>query len=182
MSEEIWDVYDADRRRTGKTVVREQSWGFEKYHLIVHVCIFYPYGRMLIQKRAHEKHAWANLWDVSAGGSALAGEDSYQAAEREVKEELGLSLDLKNNRPHLSINYERGFDDFYTVIRDLDPDRLVLQQEEVAEVRWATLEEVRRMEREHIFVPYFPGLIELMWQIRDNYDGAICLGSRTGRA
>ncbi len=181
MSEEIWDVYDAERRRTGRTVVREKSWGFEKYHLIVHVCIFHPDGRMLIQKRAHEKHAWADLWDVSAGGSALAGEDSYQAAEREVREELGLSLDLKDVRPHLSINYERGFDDFYTVILDTDPDQLVLQKEEVAEVRWATQEQVHQMERDRTFVPYFPGLIDLMWQVRDNYDGAIFQGNRAAR-
>jgi len=174
MAEEIWDVYDADRRRTGKTIIRQAAWGFEKYHLIVHVCIFHPDGRMLIQKRAHEKKAWADLWDVSAGGSALAGEDSYQAAEREVMEELGLSLNLRDIRPHLSINYERGFDDFYTVIQDVDLSRLVLQRSEVADVRWASLTEVRKMEKEHMFVPYFSGLIDLMWQIRDNYDGAIC--------
>ena len=174
MAEEIWDIYDANRCRTGRTVVREKAWGFEKYHLIIHVCVFHPDGRMLIQKRAHRKAAWPDLWDVSAGGSALAGEDSWQAAEREVLEEIGLKLNLRDVRPHLSINYERGFDDFYTVIQDVNPDQLVLQTEEVAEVRWATLEEVRRMERDHTFVPYFPGLIELMWQIRDNYDGAIC--------
>ena len=176
MAEEIWDVYDVNRQRTGKTIVRQKAWGFEKYHLIIHVCIFHPDGRMLIQKRAHRKAAWADLWDISAGGSALAGEDSWQAAEREVMEELGLKLDLKNVRPHLSINYERGFDDFYTVIRDVDLKQLILQESEVEEVRWASLLEVRRMERDHTFVPYFPGLIDLMWQVRDNYDGAIYQG------
>ena len=174
MAEEIWDVYDVKRQRTGKTVVRQAAWGFEKYHLIVHVCVFHPDGRMLIQKRAHAKNAWPDLWDVSAGGSALAGEESFQAAEREVMEELGLALDLRNVRPHLSINYERGFDDFYTVIRDVELNRLTLQTSEVAEVRWASLQEVRAMEKERRFVPYFPGLIDLIWQIRDNYDGAIC--------
>lgn len=173
MAEEIWDVYDVHRRRTGKTIVRQQAWGFEKYHLIVHVCLFNPAGQMLIQKRAHQKQAWADLWDVSAGGSALAGEDSYQAAEREVMEELGLPLNLRNIRPHLSINYERGFDDFYTVIRDLDLHRLILQPSEVSGIRWATLEEVRQMLQDREFVPYFPGLIDLIWQIRDNYDGAV---------
>ena len=178
MSEEIWDVYDVNRRRTGKTVIREKSWGFEKYHLIVHVCVFHPDGRMLIQKRAHEKKAWPDLWEISAGGSALAGEESWQAAEREVFEELGLKLNLRDVRPHLSINYERGFDDFYTVIRDVNLDQLVLQKEEVAEVKWASLQEVRQMETDGMFVPYFSGLIELLWQIRDNYDGAICQRSQ----
>ena len=174
MADEVWDVYDVNRQRTGKTVVRQQAWGFEKYHLIVHVCVFHPDGRMLIQKRCHEKNAWPGLWDISAGGSALAGEESWQAAEREIREELGLEVDLRNNRPHLSVNYVRGFDDFYTVILDVDPQQLVLQESEVAEARWASLQEVRQMLADHTFVPYFPGLIELIWQVRDNYDGAIC--------
>ena len=129
---------------------------------------------MLIQKRAHRKRAWPDLWDISAGGSAVAGEDSFQAAERETQEELGLSIDLSDQRPHFTINYSRGFDDFYAVIRDVDLNTLTLQESEVAQVRWATLREVREMEREHTFVPYFPGVIEMIWQVRDNYDGAIC--------
>lgn len=171
---EVWDVYDVNRQRTGRTIVREKNWGNEKYHLIVHVGIFDSRGRMLIQKRCHEKRAWADLWDVSAGGSAMAGEESWQAAERETREELGLAIDLRGVRPHFTINYERGFDDFYAVTADVEIASLVYQPSEVAEARWATLDEVRAMERDRTFVPYFPGVIELLWQVRNNYDGAIC--------
>ena len=173
---EIWDIYDEDRNRTGKTVVREQSWGFEKYHLIVHVGIFDQYGRMLIQKRHPDKAAWAGLWDISSGGSAVAGEDSRQAAERETYEELGIRISLDGVRPNLSINYERGFDDFYAVILDadsLDLASLRLQEEEVSEVRWADRDDIRTLMKSGAFVPYFPGVIELLFEVRDNYDGAI---------
>ena len=111
------------------------------------------------------------------GGRVRLGETAEHAVVREVREELGRSLNLKDIRPHLSMNYERGFDDFYTVIQDVDLNRLVLQTSEVAEVRWASLQEVRLMEKNHTFVPYFSGLIDFLWQIRDNYDGAICQGS-----
>ena len=171
---ELWDVYDVNRVRTGKIISRPAAWGEETYHLIVHVCIFDSNGRMLIQKRCHQKRAWPDLWDVSAGGSALAGEESWQAAERETREELGLVLHLKDVRPHFSINYTRGFDDFYAVIADVDLKSLTLQESEVAEVRWATPEEIWKMEAEHTFVPYFPGVIDLIRQTRNNYDGAIC--------
>ena len=175
---EIWDVYDENRNLTGRTVTREKKgWGNEKYHLIVHVGVFDREGRMLIQKRCAAKKAWPNLWEVSSGGSALAGEDSRAAAERETFEELGLKIDLTGVRPHFTVNYERGFDDFYTVIVDssqLDLSSLKLQEEEVAEVRWATLDEVRELQKNGQFTPYFPGVIELLWQTRDNYDGAIC--------
>ena len=32
--------------------------------------------------------------------------------------------------------------------------------------------------RMQLFVPYFSGLIDFLWQIRDNYDGAIRQESR----
>ena len=171
---ELWDIYDVNRRKTGKIIERPAAWGQEAYHLIIHVAIFDSMHRMLIQHRAPEKHAWRNLWDISAGGSALAGEESWQAAERETFEELGIRLDLRQTRPHFIINYTRGFDDFYTVeLPGLDIASLKLQAGEVDRVRWASRDEVRQMLKEESFVPYFPGLIELLWEVKDNYDGAI---------
>ena len=171
---EQWDVYDVNRQRTGRIIERPSAWGQEAYHLIIHVAIFDSEHRMLIQRRSPGKQAWADLWDVSSGGSALAGEESWQAAERETFEELGVRLNLKDVRPHFTVNYTRGFDDFYTVeTDDLDLSSLALQDSEVAEVKWASLDEVRRMLQDGTFVPYFPGLIEMLWQVRDNYDGAI---------
>ena len=172
---ELWDVYDVNRNRTGKIIPRPEGWGQEAYHLIVHVGIFDKEGRMLIQRRSPRKHAWADLWEISAGGSALAGEDSWQAAERETFEEIGIKLDLKSVRPHFTVNYERGFDDFYAVIIDhIDLSSLILQESEVEEVRMATQEEVHQMMKDGRFVPYFPGVVDLLWQTHNNYDGAIC--------
>ncbi len=170
---ELWDVYDVNRNKTGKIIERGSSWGNEKYHLIIHVAIFNKEGKMLIQKRAACKKAWANLWDISCGGSAVAGEDSHTAAEREVKEELGIDIDLRNVRPHFTMNYERGFDDFYTYETELNPEELTLQTEEVDSAKWASLDEVRELFRKGEFVPYFQPIVELLWQVRDNYDGAI---------
>jgi len=172
---EFWDVYDAERHRTGRIIERAASWGNEAFHLIVHIGIFNASGQMLIQHRARDKHAWADLWDISAGGSAMAGEDSYQAAERETREELGLEISLAGIRPHFSINYTRGFDDFFAItVPDLDIETLTLPDGEVAEIKWASLNEIHQMMDMKTFVPYFPGVIDLLFQTRDNYDGAIC--------
>ena len=70
---EVWDVYDAARRRTGAAARRGEPLPPGGYHLVVHVCLFSPDGRMLIQKRSREKRSWAGLWDLSSGGCALAG-------------------------------------------------------------------------------------------------------------
>ena len=80
---ELWDVYDINRNKTGKTAVRGEGLPEGGYHLVVHVCIIGSDGRMLIQQRQPFKHGFSNLWDVSAGGSAVAGETSSAAAMRE---------------------------------------------------------------------------------------------------
>ena len=42
--------------------------------LVVHICLFNARGEMLIQQRQSFKSGWSNFWDVTVGGSAVAGE------------------------------------------------------------------------------------------------------------
>ncbi len=170
---ELWDVYDVNRKRTGRVIERKKGFGQEAYHLIVHVCVFNAKGEMLVQHRAPDKAYMPGRWDVSAGGSAVAGEDSWQAAEREIREELGLEVSLRDVRPHFSINYTNGFDDFYTVEMELNPEELRFPDGEVTEARWCSLEEIRQMLADGRFVPYFAGVLELLFETWNNYDGAI---------
>lgn len=60
------------------------------------------------------------MWDLSVGGSAIAGESSSQAAERELAEELGLKMDQSDVRPQFTTTFRNGFDDYYIVKNDFD--------------------------------------------------------------
>lgn len=110
---ELWDIYDKNRIPTGRSMVRGDLIKDGDYHLVVHICIFNDKGEMLIQQRQPFKKGWSNLWDVSVGGSAVKGDSSRVAAEREVLEELGLKIDLDDIRPRFTVNFKNGFDDFY---------------------------------------------------------------------
>ena len=121
------------------------------YYRLVHVCIFDLAGRMLIQQRQPFKRGWSNLWDISVGGSAVSGDTSQSAAERETMEELGLSIDLSDTRPTMTIHWENGFDDYYILIQQVDLEKLHLQYEEVQAVRWATKEEILQMIDERVY-------------------------------
>ena len=48
---ELWDLYDADGEKTGETMRRGDPIPHKRYHLVVHIAIFSPDGRMLIQQR-----------------------------------------------------------------------------------------------------------------------------------
>lgn len=166
---ELWDVYDINRNITNKTMVRGEAFEKDNYHLVVHVCIFNTNGDMLIQQRQSFKEGWPNLWDITAGGSATKGDTSQTAAEREMYEEIGLKLDLSNIRPHITINFKNGFDDVYLVEENVDIDQLTLQPEEVQKVRWATKEEIFTMIDSGEFIPYYPSLIQLLFDLRKQY-------------
>lgn len=165
---EIWDLYDAQRRLTGETMVRSDNVPQGRYHLVVEVVVFSTDGRVLIQQRQASKESWPNYWSIASGGSALAGESSQDAAMREVQEEIGLTLDLHDVRPRLTLHREKNFSDWYVVTRDVDPSTLTLQESEVQAVRWATKKEVLRMIEEKTFIPHEPGFISLLFHLRDH--------------
>ena len=77
---EKWDLYTKDRIRTGNTINKNEEVPEGFYRTVVHVSIFNSKGEMLIQQRQEDKKLWPNLWDVSVGGSVIAGETSSEAA------------------------------------------------------------------------------------------------------
>ena len=166
---ELWDIYDVNRNKTGRTMVRGEAFADGDYHLVVHVCIFNSKGEMLIQQRQPFKEGWPNMWDISVGGSAVQGDDSQTAAEREVLEELGIKLDLKGIRPHFTFNFDRGFDDIYLIEKDIDLSELNLQYEEVQNAKWATKDEILQLIEKEEFIPYYPSLINLFFDTRKKY-------------
>ncbi|MBE4909208.1 NUDIX domain-containing protein [Bacillus luteolus] len=164
---ELWDVYDINRSKTDRTWVRGKGLEPGDFHLVIHVCIFNSSGEMLIQQRQSFKEGWSNLWDLTAGGSAIAGDTSQMAAQRELEEEIGLKVDFQHIRPHLTINFENGFDDIYLIQKDVQLHMLTLQYEEVQNVKWASKEEILTMIKNGEFLPYYESLIHLLFDSRN---------------
>ena len=151
---EFFDLYDVNRNKTGQTLQRGTKVPEGCYRLVVHVCIFGSDGRMLI-----------------AGGSAQAGDSSQQAASRELLEEVGINYSLEGMRPAMTIYFDGGFNDIYTVNMDVDIDKLSLQPTEVEQVRWATEEEILELLKQKEFVLYKSSFISLLFFLR-NHNGA----------
>ena len=169
--DEIWDCYDIDRNKTGRVMRRGDPIRDGDYHLVVHACVIDPMGRMLIQKRTEDKAGWPGMWDVTMGGSAIAGETSRDAAKRELWEEIGLDVDLCGVKPNLSVNYRHNFDDFFILRQSCDIAFLRLQAEEVSDARWAGRDEIHRMIDDGSFIPYFHSLIDTIFDLCENENG-----------
>ena len=163
---ELWDLYDRDRIPTGEVHERGKPLPEGRYHMVVHVVIFNTKGEMLIQQRQPFKEGWPNLWDITVGGSAIAGDTSRTAAEREVMEEIGLAIDLSNEQPKLILPFDTGFDDVYTLTMDVDLTTLHLQESEVQAVKWACKEDILAMLADGRFLPYHRAFIELLFALK----------------
>lgn len=161
---EYIDVYDKDRKRLGKVYPRGKALLPGEYEITVQVIVFNSNHEMLIQKRQTSKKWFADLWDCSAAGCVVAGENSAEAAQREVKEELGLDFDFTDVRPNMTMSFNTGFSDVYIVHADVPIEDIVIQEEEVQDARWATREEIMELLDQGKFVDYYSGYIAWMFE------------------
>ena len=171
---EIWDLYDVDRKITDKTMRRGDKTPEGYYRLVVGICIFNSKGEMLIQKRQPFKQGWSGMWDISVGGAAVSGDDNRTAAEREVREELGLEISLAGVAPKVSFTFDSVFADFYLVNMDVDLNTLRLQPEEVEKVAWADRDKIHNMIDNEEFITYDKSIIDMMFFFRNHNDTRTC--------
>lgn len=164
---ELFDLYNPDRIPLGTTMIRGDVQPENSYRLVVHCCIFNSDGQMLIQRRQDFKEGYSGMWDISCGGSVIKGENSQTAIHRELLEELGVDIDFSDIRPKLTVHFDGGFNDIYTVIKDVKLSELTLQYEEVAEATFADLSEISNLIDSGKFIPYSKELISLLFEIRD---------------
>ncbi len=153
-AEEILDVYDPQHRRTGLKVRRGDALDGDGRLLVVHVCMVNSKNEMLCQRRQPSKKHYGGCWDLSAGGFVLSGEDAPEAARRELLEELGFPSRPEELRFLFTEPFSFVLDDYFLIRTEAEPSALVLEEEEVAEVRWFSAAEVEAMILDGRFVDY----------------------------
>lgn len=167
---EYIDIYNEKKQKTGAVKAREAGLEKGEYAKVVHVCVINSEEKMLIQQRSPGKKVYAGVWDVSAGGFVMSGETSRQAAERELKEELGInsctSMQYLFTEP-----FQQIFDDMYLLRLDRRPEDFRLQSEEVSGVRWASLKEILEGIRAGSFVDYKEECIRRIFSAAQEYGG-----------
>lgn len=157
---EYWDIYDKDKKRTGRTMKRN-DWCLQEgeYHLTVLGVVVRPDGRFLITRRVMTK-SWAPGWWEVSGGGVMAGEESRDAVVREVREETGLDVSgcgdgylftYHRENPGEGDNY---FVDVYRFELDFKESDVQIQEKEAAGFQLATAEEIKELAQQGIFLHY----------------------------
>lgn len=164
MKEELMDILDCNGHPTGKIHVRGSGADHDGYVGAVVVCVINSQEQMLIQQRVDTK-GWGGLWDVTCGGAMTHGETPQIAAMREVKEEMGLDIDLTDVRPSLITTFSNGFSFVFIVNKDVDLADVVMQKEEVQDAKLATIDEIKEMLNQGKFVPYRPSWVDYVFDV-----------------
>lgn len=157
---EYFDVYDENKQLTGKTLPRKGTRLKEgEYQLIVLALIERPDHKFLITQRSMDKKWAAGSWEVSGGG-AMAGETSFQAVCREVKEEVGLDVSQAEGRviyTYSNVDLERGdnyFVDVYHFHMDYTEEEVVVQESEATGFKIVPFSEITKIHQESQFLHY----------------------------
>lgn len=150
---EYFDVIDSHGDFTNEIASRKECHEKGLWHKAIVVQIISTDNkRVLLQKRSANKRMWPNLWDVASGGHVLTGELGYQAGIREAKEELGVDLkrdELEFIGATTSENIQkdiinRHYNEYYIVHKDIDLNDITIQEDEVQEVKWFNVEELKK--------------------------------------
>lgn len=137
------DIYDKNRKLTGRTHLRGTPWQRGEYGLVACVWVYDGQGKLLLTKRAPEK-SFPGTWENS-GGAVRAGETSLQAVQRELYEETGIEAS-----PEEFELIDSGMDgnthfDYYCLKRQLPIEQIVLLPGETVDVMWATFDQVHQL-------------------------------------
>lgn len=140
---EFNDIYDENRRLTGRRHRRGDRWRRGEYGLVVCVWVYDGKGNLLLTRRAPQK-TYAGTWENS-GGAAKAGETSLQAIVRELFEETGIRADASELELLESGKDNIAFYDYYCLQRDIPLSQIVLQPGETDGAQWASFQQVHGM-------------------------------------
>ena len=160
--EEMYDVYTKDGEFLGTrpaSICKSENPGF--YYKVVRIILLNEDNEILIQKRSSNVKYCPLKWELSASGHVDPGENELEAAIRETKEELGVSLDANNMKLiHTSIN--KNALTYTYIARIKNSTNITIQKEEVAETKYVSLYEFKKIIYSPDFTPKENGYFEFL--------------------
>ena len=86
------------------------------------------------------------------GGSVIKGETEVETIKREAFEELGIKLDMEHAVKELHYKIGCVWIEGYIVRQDIDLDKVVMQPDEVSDVKFATYDEIEELYNTNNFI------------------------------
>lgn len=146
--DEIFPVVNERGEVIGKTTRREAHSNPAIIHPAIGIFVFSPRGEVLLQKRSATKDLGPNCWTLSVGGHIGYGTTPIETAIREASEEIGIAIEPEQLTLLGELVSKTAEETEYWYVYRCDLTReveLVPNPQEVAELRFVSLDELRRM-------------------------------------
>lgn len=146
---EYLDLYDENKKLIGEKILRSKDMKPQKgkYICIVIVFIQNSEGKFLIQMTSKEK---GSVW-ATTGGLVKSGSTPDLTIIEEIKEELGIDVNINEIKHIYTEKRENTFIDTYYLKKDLAINELILQKEEVEFVKWLSIDEINNLIKNNKF-------------------------------
>jgi isopentenyldiphosphate isomerase len=134
-TEEQYDILDENGNKTGEVLPKSVVHDKELLHGSVYIWIYNNKGEVLLQFRSKNKKEFPEPWDVSVAGHISTGETPLQTAVREIEEEIGVKIKVKELTqvdfvsdvvPFLPNKTHPEFCWVYILHRELNPKELTI--------------------------------------------------------
>ncbi|MBR3693689.1 MAG: NUDIX domain-containing protein [Erysipelotrichales bacterium] len=150
---EIWDAYNDNLEKIGIDLIRGERIPEGMYHLAAEVIVKHIEGDYLLMTRDPSKEAYPGYETLGTCGAVLKGENGYEGALRELREESGIyATTLTPLNQYISKEQRRIYVSYYTEV-DCDKDSITLQEGETVAYRWISLEEVLDFLKSDLCIP-----------------------------
>ncbi|OGY89128.1 MAG: hypothetical protein A2927_02375 [Candidatus Komeilibacteria bacterium RIFCSPLOWO2_01_FULL_45_10] len=141
--EEYFDIVDENNKQTGEKRLRFEAHTLGLWHRTVHIYFFRQKDNQiefLVHLRSKYKDLHPNCWDTRFGGHLKSGETIEKTVINEIKEELGLEIDLnsliKGSVHKRDKKTNREFTQVYYYKFDDNLKLLSFKDKEVQKVKW----------------------------------------------
>lgn len=141
---ELLDIYNNNGERTGKTITRGDKsiiLSDDEHIAVAVIFIENSKNEFLIQKTSIEKGGKYS----STGGHICSGETPIESIKREVKEELGITIDSDDIKELGYLLYDKPLRYMFYLRKDIDTATIQIQEDEVESVRYMTVQEIKNI-------------------------------------
>ncbi len=140
---ELWDGYFKDGSKADITLIRGCRIPKGLYHLVCEILVRHDDGSYLLMQRDAAKKTFPGMYEASAGGSALKGEDKIACAKRELREETGIVADKLEQITRVASDKTRTIYFVFLCETDCDKNSVTLQPGETSGYVWVSGNEFR---------------------------------------
>lgn len=146
---ELIEIVDENGNYTGQVMERKEAHEKNLLHNEIAVFFINDKKQVLLQKRSASKKSNPNKWG-SCAGHVDAGESLEDAALREIKEEMGIEFYLSDLKilleKEIKIRESNSHIVYWYYINcNLSESDFNIQEEELSEVKWFSIDEIINM-------------------------------------